>query len=253
MFDERINKIVEEQPFPLVFATISGAHLYGFPSPDSDYDVRGVHLLPIAEVVGLNEGRETIQISKIENGLELDLVTHDAKKFFGLLLKKNGYVLEQLFSPLVLKTSDAHQELKQIAKTCITRHHSHHYFGFAATEWKLFEKENPHRVKPLLYVFRVLLTGIYLMRTGEIEANLVTLNENIFKLPYLPQLIQRKLEGAEKGTLDDADLDFYRKEYERLRGELQTAFEQSSLPEMPAGKDALNDLIIRLRLGEIPI
>lgn len=253
MFDERINKIIEEQPFPLVFATISGAHLYGFPSPDSDYDVRGVHLLPIAEVVGLNEGRDTIQISKIENGLELDLVTHDAKKFFGLLLKKNGYVLEQLFSPLVLKTSDAHQELKQIAKTCITRHHSHHYFGFAATEWKLFEKENPHRVKPLLYVFRVLLTGIYLMRTGEIEANLVTLNENIFKLPYLPQLIRRKLEGAEKGTLDDADLDFYRKEYERLRGELQTAFEQSSLPEMPAGKDALNDLLIRLRLGEMPI
>jgi hypothetical protein len=251
MFDVRINKIIEEQPFPLLFATISGAHLYGFPSPDSDYDVRGVHLLPLAEVVGLNEWRETIQISKIENGLELDLVTHDAKKFFGLLLKKNGYVLEQLFSPLVLETSDEHQELKEIAKTCITRHHSHHYFGFAATEWKLFEKENPHRVKPLLYVFRVLLTGIYLMRTGEIEANLVTLNENIFKLPYLPELIKRKLEGAEKGTLDEADLDFYRKEYERLRDELQTAFEQSSLQDVPAGKDALNDLLIRLRLGEI--
>jgi hypothetical protein len=251
MFDERINKIIEEQPFPLIFATISGAHLYGFPSPDSDYDVRGVHLLPLAEVVGLNEIQETIEISKIEDGLELDLVTHDAKKFFNLLLKKNGYVLEQLFSPLVLKTSDALRELKEIANTCITRHHSHHYFGFAATEWKLFEKENPHRVKPLLYVFRVLLTGIYLMRTGEIEANLVTLNENIFKLPYLPELIQRKLEGAEKGTLDEADLDFYRKEYERLRNELQTAFEQSSLPEVPAGKDALNDLLIRLRLGEI--
>ena len=87
------------------------------------------------------------------------------------------------------------------------------------------------------------------MRTGEIEANLVTLNENVFKLPYLPELIQRKLEGAEKGTLDETDLDLYRKEYERLRGELQTAFEQSSLPEIPTGKDALNDLLIRLRLG----
>jgi hypothetical protein len=182
--------------------------------------------------------------------LELDLVTHDAKKFFGLLLKKNGYVLEQLFSPLVLKTSDEHRELKEIAKTCITRHHSHHYFGFAATEWKLFEKENPHRVKPLLYVFRVLLTGIYLMRTGEIEANLVTLNENVFRLPYLPELIKRKLEGAEKGALDEADLEFYGKEYTRLRGELRTAFESSSLPEIPGGKEALNDLLIRLRLGE---
>jgi hypothetical protein len=248
-----LDKVIAEQPFPLVFATISGAHLYGFPSTDSDYDVRGVHLLPLAEVVGLNETRETIEVSKIEDGLELDLVTHDAKKFFNLLLKKNGYVLEQLFSPLVLKTSEAHGELKEIAKTCITKHHSHHYFGFAATEWKLFEKENPHRVKPLLYVFRVLLTGIYLMRAGEIEANLATLNENVFKLPYLPELIERKLEGAEKGTLDEANFDFYRNEYERLRGELQTAFEKSTLAEIPSGKEALNDLLIRLRLNKVEI
>ncbi|GAA2132340.1 hypothetical protein GCM10009802_40690 [Streptomyces synnematoformans] len=29
---------------PLVFATVSGAHLYGFPSRDSDVDLRGAHL-----------------------------------------------------------------------------------------------------------------------------------------------------------------------------------------------------------------
>jgi uncharacterized protein len=251
MFDERLQKIVDEQPYPLLFATVSGAHLYGFKSPDSDYDVRGVHVLPAREVVGLYDGRETIEISKIENNLELDLVTHDAKKFFNLLLKKNGYVLEQLFSPLVLKTSAAHEELKTIAKTCITRYHAHHYFGFAATEWKLFEKENPPRVKPLLYIYRVLLTGIYLMRTGEIEANLVTLNENVFKISYLPELIARKLEGAEKGVLEAADLEFYRTEYERLRGELQTAFDESNLPEAPSCKEALNDLLVRLRLDRV--
>ncbi len=38
---------VKSHPYPLVFATISGAHLYGFPSPDSDFDLRGVHLLPL--------------------------------------------------------------------------------------------------------------------------------------------------------------------------------------------------------------
>jgi predicted nucleotidyltransferase len=154
-----------------------------------------------------------------------------------------------LFSPLVLQTSESHKELKEIAKTCITKHHSHHYFGFAATEWRLFEKEEPRRIKPLLYIYRVLLTGIYLMRTGEIEANLIKLNE-VFKLSYLPELIQRKLEGAEKGILPDADLEFHRKEYERLRSALQTAFEESRLPEIPTGKEALNDLLLRLRLKE---
>src|SRR6185295_8854515 len=95
---------IERQPYPLLFATISGAHLYGFPSPDSDYDLRGVHILPAAEVLGLYERHETIEVSRHEHGVEFDLVTHDAKKFFSLMLKRNGYVLEQLFSPIIIHT-----------------------------------------------------------------------------------------------------------------------------------------------------
>jgi uncharacterized protein len=250
MITEKLKKIASEHPFPLVFATISGAHLYGFPSPDSDYDLRGVHVLPLKDVVGLETGRETIQVEEIREGLELDLVTHDAKKFFTLMLRKNGYVLEQLFSPLIVQTSPEHDELKEIGKKCITKFHAHHYLGFAKTEWKLFEKETPHRVKPLLYIFRVLLTGIYLMQTSEIEANLVNLNQ-IFNLSYIPELIERKVNGKEKGILPDANLEFYRKEYERLTSELEKAMNISNLPEKPSAKDELNDLLIRLRLCEV--
>jgi uncharacterized protein len=244
--DERLEAVVAAQPYPLLFMTVSGAHLYGFPSPDSDYDLRGVHVLPVREVIGLDEGRETIEVSEVRDGLEVDFVTHDAKKFFTLLLRKNGYVLEQLYSPLVVRTSPEHGELKEIAKGCVTRHHSHHYFGFAETQWKLFEKERPRRVKPLLYVYRVLLTGIRLMRSGGVEANLVTLNEE-FRLPHVDELIARKLAGPEKSALDDADLTFHRAEYERLRGELEAAFQATALPETPSARTALNDLLVRLR------
>src|SRR3954469_16378929 len=153
--DPRLFAIARAQPHPLVFATVSGAHLYGFPSPDSDYDLRGVHVLPLREVIGLDAGPETIEAVREEGGLEMDLVTHDVKKFFGLLLKKNGYVLEQLYSPLVVRTTPEHEELKEIARGCVTRHHSHHYFGFSETQWRLFDRERPRRVKPLLYVYRV--------------------------------------------------------------------------------------------------
>jgi uncharacterized protein len=244
-----LKKQVEQHPYPLLFATISGAHLYGFPSADSDFDLRGVHVLPVPEVVGLRTGLETIERSGIYEGIEIDLVTHDAKKFFGLLLKKNGYVLEQLFSPLVVHTTPEHAELKEIAKACITKHHAHHYLGFAETQWKLFQKEDPPRVKPLLYVYRVLLTGIHLMQTGLIEANLVHLNETA-KLPYLNDLIQRKISGAEKERLTEGDIDFHRSEYDRLRTMLQTAYQASTLPESPRGEAALDDLLIRLRLSE---
>lgn len=251
MTDPRLNRIVAAQPYPLLFATISGAHLYGFPSPDSDFDLRGAHVLPLAKIAGLQVSDETIEDSRVIESLEMDIVSHDVRKFFNLLLKKNGYVLEQLCSPLVVQTTPEHDELKVIAADCITRHHSHHYFGFAETQWKLFLKESPRRVKPLLYVYRVLLTGIWLMRTGKIQANLVTLNES-FRLPQIPELVARKLSGPEQSVLSDTDLAFHESEYQRLRAELQAAHEASLLPEIPddATRAKLNDLLIRIRLAK---
>jgi uncharacterized protein len=235
--------------YPLLFATISGAHLYGFPSPDSDYDLRGVHILPVREVIQLQPGEETIELYHNQAGVELDLVTHDLKKFCGLLLKKNGYVLEQLYSPLVVHTTPAHQELKTIAQGCITRHHSYHYLGFAKTQWRLLTKEISPRIKPLLYTYRVLLAGIYLMETGEIASNLVTLNEK-FKLPQISDLIDRKLAGAEKSLLNDTDLAFHQQEYQQLCQQLESASSRSHLPEKPSALAALNDFLVQVRLAE---
>lgn len=246
--DARLREIAAAHPYPLVFATVSGAHLYGFPSPDSDFDLRGVHLLPPEEVVGLVPGRETIEVAELRDGLDLDLVTHDARKFFALMLKKNGYVLEQLHSPLVVHASEALAELRAIAQGCVTKHHVHHYRGFAANQWKLFGKEREKRVKPLLYVFRVLLSGIWLMRTGEVQAHLPTLNQ-AFGLAYLDDLIARKTTGPEKGTLPDSDVAFYAAEFARLYEALERAAEVSPLPDAPTAEPALHDLLVRLRLG----
>ena len=245
--DGRLTGVARAQPYPLLFATVSGAHLYGFPSPDSDWDLRGVHVLSAAEVVGLKEGPDTLTIEEKTDDFELDLVTHDVKKFFGLLLRRNGYVLEQLFSPLVVVTTPEHTELKAIAGGCVTRHHNYHYLGFAQTQWDFFQKESPRRVKPLLYVYRVLLTGIHLMRTGEIESNLLRLNEDA-RLPQIPDLVARKLAGPEKATLLDADLTFHEDQVARLRRSLEDAGSTSSLAEEPTAQDALHDLLVRIRL-----
>src|SRR5215467_11774925 len=85
--------IVAEQPYPLLFATVSGAHLYGFPSVDSDVDLRGIHILPARDVLGLEPGIETVDTAGVHDGVEIDLVTHDLAKFARLMLRRNGYVL----------------------------------------------------------------------------------------------------------------------------------------------------------------
>ena len=87
------------------------------------------------------------------------------------------------------------------------------------------------------------------MQTGEVEANLTVLNKK-FRLSYLPELIQRKIGGAEKGILPDTNIEFYQEEYERLVLELEKEYERSNLPETSNAKVDLNDLLIRLRLKQ---
>ncbi|MFO0942937.1 MAG: nucleotidyltransferase domain-containing protein [Pirellulales bacterium] len=247
--DYRLKAQVQEHPYPLVFATISGAHLYGFPSANSDFDLRGIHVLPLSEVVGLKTGSSTIERSGIVDDWEIDLVTHDLHKFFTLIVRPNGYVLEQILSPLVVYASPNFEELKSIAIRCVTKHHAHHYLGFAATQWKLLEKEAVPRIKPLLYLYRVLLTGIYLMQTGQIQANLIRLNEH-FKLSWIEELIERKIAGVEKEKLDESTMPFHQRQYERLTKLLREAHECTHLPETATGKEALHDLLLRIRLAE---
>lgn len=232
--------------YPSVFFTVSGAHLYGFPSADSDYDLRGIHVLPIESIAGLDTGPDTIEITEHRNGLDADVVCHDVKKFFLMLLRRNGYVLEQLTSPLKVVTSSEHDELLSLVPSLLTRQHSHHYLGFAQTQWNLFNKEEHKRVKPLLYTFRVLLTGIHLMRSGKVEANLPNLNAE-FRLPYLEDLIEKKVAGKEKGELPRRDFSLYVKEYERLVGMLEAAAVATSLPDRPSARPALHDLLVRVR------
>ncbi|WP_306839557.1 nucleotidyltransferase domain-containing protein [Catenuloplanes nepalensis] len=235
------------QPYPLLFVTVSGAHLYGFPSRDSDVDLRGAHLLPIEEVVGLRTGRDTIDTTFERDGAEIDMVTHDAFKFFRLLLSRNGYVLEQLLSPIVVSSSPAHEELRALGPDTVTRHHAHHYRGFAQSQHRLYAKSG--ELKPLLYTFRAYLTGLHLMRSGELDTHLPTLAGLVPEAPaYLTELIAAKTAGehraaaglAPPGVTDDLAL---------LEAALEEARAATRLPQRPAAEDAVHDLLVRLRLG----
>ncbi|NEB77656.1 nucleotidyltransferase domain-containing protein [Streptomyces sp. SID14478] len=241
-----LTTAVAAEPDPLLFATVSGAHLYGFPSRDSDVDLRGVHLLPAAALVGLREPQETrSRMWWTDDGVEMDLVTHDLRKFVRLMLRRNGYVLEQLLSPLVAHSTGTHRELVALVPDIVTRHHAHHYRGFAGTQWRLYEKTG--ELKPLLYAFRVLLTGIHLMRSGEVQAHLPTLLGELAAPSYLPELIAAKA-AAEHGA---ADVDRARVavDVEALYARLDVAQGESKLPDAPAAHDALHDLLVRVRLA----
>jgi len=242
-----LASVARSGPEP-VFAAISGAHLYGFASLDSDVDLRGAFLHPARELLGLFPPPETISVDD-QTAIDLDWVAHDLRKFSRLMTRHNGYVLEQLFSPLIVVGGPEHEELRELGRGCITRPTARHYQGFASGRRKRLREPDP-TVKHLLYAYRVLLTGIHLMRTGEVVANIQVLNEH-FRLPEVDELTARKRAGAESMTLDAADLARFEPLLEKLESTLSAAHDQSSLPLEPTSTEALNDFVVRLRFARM--
>jgi predicted nucleotidyltransferase len=243
--NEALRNLVTGLGHAPLFVTVSGAHLYGFASPDSDIDLRGCHLLPLREVVGLDPPNETVERNLDLAGTEVDLVSHDLGKYLRLLVKNNGYVLEQIFSPLVVLGQEFLDELRPVAKRCITRHHYHHYRGFLATQRAMLARQEPKVVKSLLYAYRVVLSGLHLLRTGEVEAYLPRLAEE-YRLPFLHDLIAQK--RTEKGAAEQLDWPAHDARLTQLEGALDEAYRTSSLPES-RDRPAVDELLVKHRLG----
>lgn len=239
-----LQTIIASGPTPL-FATISGAHLYGFASADSDVDIRGAFVLPIDKVIGLETAEETWQISEPINGLEVDWVAHDVRKFITMMTKKNGYVLEQLYSPLVVHGGPWLDELRSLGQSCIVSNLHHHYRGFYNNECKMMAKAGA-TAKSVLYAYRVLLSGIHVLETGEVVARLPLLIET-YSTPGVRELIKLKVEGSEKASLGSELVQEHLFRLNELEKRLDAAFEKCTLPESVDNREALSDYLVRAR------
>ncbi|MEO7718681.1 MAG: nucleotidyltransferase domain-containing protein [Capsulimonas sp.] len=245
----RFEPFARENVPNLIFVTVSGAHLYGFPSPDSDVDLRGAFLAPLSTLISLSRPVETLEPKGWVDGLETEMVAHDLGKYLRLLIKPSGYVLEQIFSPWVVLTSPAHEELKTLAQASLSRRLIRHYRGFALSEWRAYQKSDDEKtVKRLLYLFRVLMTGIVVLSEGVVESNLTVLNER-FGLD-LASLIDAKVREHVLMTADDGP---YVREIERLFVQLDEAAQKSPLPENTPNRDAIEEFLVRLRLQQVSL
>lgn len=236
IYFKELQDIVSELPMKHIFVTVSGAHLYGFESHNSDIDLRWVFLPTWGDIFKYSQAPETIE--RFRNDpliypLELDIVSHSLLKFLYLLTKSpNGYVLEQLFSPLVVVSSDYHISLQQFAKCTITKQLEHHYGGFFYNQKKLLQW-NSKKVKLILYQLRIICSAVYTARTGRICANLLECNNEILLFPKsaIDELIALKKEG-EKNNFQDNNLYNWRsKQIESAFPLIHEEYAKSSLPD----------------------
>jgi predicted nucleotidyltransferase len=223
---------------------VTGAHSYGFPSPDSDLDLKGIHLAPTAAVVSLDPPQEAIDFLGIFEELEIDYTSHELAAALRLLLRGNGNILERILSPFQLVDSSAATRLRELARGALSKKFFHHYRGFFGRMCAEWRTASAPTVKGILYAYRSALTGIHLLRAGECVGD-VTLLAPLYGFDRVPELVALKACGPEHGPL--ANSGAFDDDLARLEGVLDSAHLESALPEQATNRDEIDRFLVDSR------
>lgn len=208
---------------------LSGAHAYGFPSPDSDLDLKAVHVAATGALVGLAADPGGAEAMSVIDGVELDYSSNEVGDVLRGVLKGNGNYLERLLGELVL-AADAPRlaALRPLVHAALSRAVVRHYRGFAVSQQQAALAKPT--AKKVLYVLRTARTGLHLLRTGELVTDLTALTPTYG--PDIDDLLARKRTGERVG-LDSDELARWRGVMAAVLAELDGAVGTSVLPDEP--------------------
>ncbi|MEZ4381503.1 MAG: nucleotidyltransferase domain-containing protein [Nannocystaceae bacterium] len=248
----RARRFLAAQPVvgrPILCA-VTGSHIYGFPSADSDLDLKGIYVAPIRRLLGLTRPAESFDRLERFEGAELDLTLTEARQALDLLLRGNGNMLERILSPLQLIDGPELAQLRALALGAISKRFFRHYQGFFRGKCRDHERSDQPKAKNLLYVYRVALTGIHLLRSGALETDLSALAP-LYGYDDALDLIALKRQGSERDALPAPIDEHHRTDWDRLGSDLEEAYATSKLPEAAPNADAISEWLIDLRLREL--
>jgi uncharacterized protein len=139
----------------VLFACEAGSRAWGFPSADSDYDVRFLYLRPTDWYLTIDPGRDVIERPIDAN---LDITGWDLKKALQLLRKSNPPLMEWLNSPVIYwEQTSAAARMRALAPTFHAPAMSkRHYLRMAQRSWAEYQARGG-ALKMLFYSLRALL------------------------------------------------------------------------------------------------
>ncbi len=155
---DRLDGIEAEHDVQVLYACESGSRAWGFPSTDSDYDVRVVYVHPRDWYLSIDlEQRDDTIDPPIRD--EIDVHGWDLRKALGLFRSANPTLLDWLQSPLVYREDAAvmarWRELLPDYYTPRTAGHAYRGMAQSVVEQSLAGEPISH--KAYLYVLRALL------------------------------------------------------------------------------------------------
>jgi predicted nucleotidyltransferase len=151
---EQLFRGIDEIP---LFYIESGSRLWGIASPDSDFDVRGFHLLSKKQYYDFKKHRDIIEIM---DG-DFDFVSYDLDKMFGLLSKSNPTVFEWIRADIIYFNNLPKwtEVQKQIIEHFDFKALFHHYISLAKGNIHLMDTGKKFTYKTAFYCIRGLLSA----------------------------------------------------------------------------------------------
>ena len=221
---EELQLIETGEECRVLLAVESGSRAWGFPSRDSDYDVRFVYIRSQRWYlsVDIDLKRDVIERAITD---ELDISGWDIKKALRLFAKSNPPLLEWLGSPIVYKeTNDFRRLLRELLPDYYSPVSSvYHYMHMAQGNYRDYLKNEVVWLKKYLYALRPLLAVRWLEQDRgvvpmEFSSLLVTIEDQHEIVRQIEALVARKMAGEEldRGPSIPAISGFIADELQRL-------------------------------------
>lgn len=164
-----IAQVERDKSIHIRYACESGSRAWGFPSPDSDYDIRFIYLHPRDWYLAVNEGEDNVRIMpNSDSNRDLDGNGWDFRKFLRLMHASNASVFEWLNSPIVyLEDKPFTDGLRALsAQYFQPKKVMHHYLGIATGMLEKEFQEAQVKIKKYFYVLRPVLSAAWIAEHG---------------------------------------------------------------------------------------
>jgi predicted nucleotidyltransferase len=157
-----LDKIEHSKKVKILFACETGSRAWGFPSPDSDYDVRFIYMHERDWYLSLSERKDTIEYM---DG-DLDVTGWDLRKCLLLLKKANAPLIERFQSPIEYYSNPG---FKDEFKTLIEQYYSptavfFHHYSLALKFWEDIKHAEEFKLKSWFYLVRSLLSCNWIVK-----------------------------------------------------------------------------------------
>lgn len=149
-----LDKIENEKGVKILLACETGSRAWGFPSPDSDFDIRIVYAHKKDWYLSLSEKKDSIELM-FENN-EIDITGWDLRKSLRLLQKSNASLLERIQSPILYKHNSKFLiEMHELANSQYSRIATiHHYLSMAKRFFEELKEKEDYKLKKFFYALR---------------------------------------------------------------------------------------------------